>query len=609
MVESMQASDRAGTGPVTSSPDRPSSRAVLDAWTRALQLTATIERDPQRLLPDLIDVMADAYGDAPALITDEGSLTYRALSARINRFARWALSQGIAKGEVVALLMHNEADYLAIWLGITRIGGVVALLNDQLGETGLDHCLRTVRPSHLIVTATLAAAGATACTRTGLASTIWTHGDAGPSFKRIETAGSEQSGESLSTSERRPISVSDLALLIFTSGTTGLPKAANVSHRRILTWSLWFAGLIDVQPTDRIYNCLPMHHSVGGVVAIGSMLVRGASVVLRRKFSAQAFWDEVMAFDCTLFQYIGELCRYLLKTPFQPSETQHRLRLCCGNGLRADIWEDFQARFKIPRILEFYAASEGSFSLANVEGRPGAVGRIPPFLSHRSAVEIVRFDPNHDLPVRKSDGFAIPCAHDEVGEAIGRLDIGASGGARFEGYSNDRDTEAKILRDVFVKGDAWYRTGDLMRRDQGGFFTFVDRIGDTFRWKGENVSTQEVAGVINGCPGVRDAAVYGVVVPNADGRAGMAAIVAADDFDLDELERELARRLPAYARPLFLRLCGSLDVTATFKLRKQELQAEGYDPALCRDPLLVYDQATGHYRSFTTGDFVRLQTL
>ncbi|MDR3465070.1 MAG: long-chain-acyl-CoA synthetase [Xanthobacteraceae bacterium] len=589
--------------PAKRSPDRPrsNSREVLDAWTRALQLTATIDQNPHRLLPDLIAAMAAIQGDAPALISDEGELSYRSLTERINRYSRWALTQGVRAGDVVALLMPNQADYLAIWLGITQVGGVVALLNDQLREGGLDHCVVTVAPRHLIAAAAYAAAARDCQRRTGLAFGIWAHGEAGPALDRIDTAAAHLAADPLTPAERRPVSVSDLALYIFTSGTTGLPKAANISHRRLLTWSLWFAGLIDVKPSDRMYNCLPMHHSVGGVVAIGSLLTRGGSVVLRRKFSTQAFWNDVVGFQCTLFQYIGELCRYLLKAPPHPAETRHRLRACCGNGLRAEVWDEFKSRFRIPQIVEFYAASEGSFSLVNLEGRPGSIGRVPPFLSHRFPAEIVQYDPDRELPVHDAGGFCIRCGHDEVGEAIGRLDAGSGVGSRFEGYSSREDTERKILRDVFAPGDAWFRTGDLMRRDAANFFYFVDRIGDTFRWKGENVSTLEVADVLADCPGVLDATVYGVGVSGADGRAGMAAIVPAADFDITRLETVVTSRLPVFARPLFLRLCPSLDLTATFKLRKQDLQAAGYDPARCHDPLFMYDKATARYRPFDAG--------
>jgi fatty-acyl-CoA synthase len=342
--------------------------------------------------------------------------------------------------------------------------------------------------------------------------------------------------------------------------------------------------MMDTRANDRMYNCLPMYHGTGGVVATGAMLINGGSVLIRQRFSASQFWDDVAESNCTLFQYIGELCRYLLNAPPHPRETGHRLRLCCGNGLGADIWEKFQARFGIPRILEFYAATEGTFSLYNCEGKPGAIGRIPPFLAHRSHVAIVRFDAGTGKPIRDSDGHCIRCAANEAGEAIGRLAAGDPLSAgRFEGYTDRAATNEKLLQNVFANGDAWFRTGDLMRKDEHGYFYFVDRIGDTFRWKGENVSTTEVAAVILAFPSVSDAAVYGVTVPGAEGRAGMAAITITPDFDLAAFRLHLIAHLPEYAHPLFLRVCDRIEQTGTFRLKKHDLALEGYDPGTAGD--------------------------
>jgi fatty-acyl-CoA synthase len=390
------------------------------------------------------------------------------------------------------------------------------------------------------------------------------------------------------------------ALLIYTSGTTGMPKAAHVSHFRILQWSYWFAGLTDAQPSDRMYDCLPLYHSVGGVVATGAMLISGGSVVLRPRFSANRFWDEIVNWDCTLFQYIGELCRFLLQSPSHPLESKHRLRLCCGNGLRRDIWSTFKERFRIPRILEFYAATEGSFSLYNCEGEPGAIGRIPPYLPQRSQFMIVRFDVESGMPIRGDGGFCIPCDTDETGEALGKLDSsrGEPGGS-FEGYTDLGATQRKILRDVFARGDAWFRTGDLMRKDARGYFYFVDRVGDTFRWKGENVSSQQVAETLTGCPGITEAIAYGVTVPGTEGRAGMAALVTDENFSLHALQRFLSERLPHYARPVFVRICKAVEMTSTFKPRKQELIREAYNPATTLDPIFVDDSTS---RSFVPID-------
>ncbi|HVO93167.1 MAG TPA: AMP-binding protein, partial [Terriglobales bacterium] len=393
-------------------------------------------------------------------------------------------------------------------------------------------------------------------------------------------------GAPLAPAERPSVTINDRALYLYTSGTTGLPKAAIIDHRRLMTWSHWFAGLMNASPDDRMYNCLPLYHSVGGVVAIGAMLASGGSVFIREKFSTTQFWDDVTRWDCTLFQYIGELCRYLANAEPHPREVAHRIRLCCGNGLRADVWTKFMTRFRIPQILEFYAATEGNFSLFNVEGKPGAVGHIPPFLAHRVSVALVKLGTSMLEPVRDEHGFCIRCTPNEVGLAIGKIARdGSDAGGQFDGYTNREETEKKILRDVFEKGDAWFSTGDLMRKDERDYFYFVDRVGDTFRWKGENVATSEVSEAIATFPAIAEANVYGVSIPGTDGRAGMAALVLKERLDLAALRTHLAGCLPTYARPLFVRIKRSIEVTDTFKQTKGKLAAQGYNPKVTDDPI------------------------
>ncbi len=544
------------------------------AWLRALEMTAKIEDAPARTFPAVVEELGARFGAAPALIGPDQTWSHAELAARANRYARWALAQGIAKGDPVALLLPNCPDYLAIWLGITRVGGVVALLNTNLEGEALAHCLRVAKPKHIIAGEKLAE---------GLVATVplWRH-DA-DFAARID----QFSGAPLSETEQRAVTLNDPALLIYTSGTTGLPKAAHVSHRRIMSWTHWFAGMTGAGPEDRLYNCLPMYHSVGGVVATGAVLLHGGAAIIREKFSASRFWPDVADSGATIFQYIGELCRYLVAGP-DPA-APHHLRLAVGNGLSADVWEAFQTRFAIPQVLEFYAATEGNFSLYNAEGKIGAIGRIPPFLAHRFATAIVTFDDATGLPARGHDGFCIPVARGEAGEAIGKI---AGGAARFEGYTDTAATEKKILRNVFAPDDAWVRSGDLMRQDAQGFFYFVDRIGDTFRWKGENVATTEVAAAAATAPGVKNACIYGVAVPGASGRCGMAALEVEEGFDPTLFRDHMAARLPAYARPVFLRLVDSLALTETFKQKKQALAGQGFDPAAIRDPLFA-DCGTG----------------
>ena len=550
---------------------------ALRDWVRALEATAPIAGNPQRILPRVIEELAETRGDAPALLSAHERLTYRALNERANRYARWALAQNLGKGETVCLVMPNRPEYMAIWLGITKVGAVVALINTNLRGAALTHCLDIVKPQHIVVASEYCDDVRTALASMAGRPKIWSHGS--DDFARIDRAIERLSGGPLTEAERRGVTTADRALHIYTSGTTGLPKAANISHHRLMQWSFWFAGLINTGPDDRMYDCLPLYHSVGGVVATGAVLVRGGAVVIREKFSAREFWDDVVNWDCTLFQYIGELCRYLVNAPEQPREKQHRLRLCCGNGLRADVWQKFQNRFAIPKILEFYAATEGNVSLYNVEGKVGAIGRVPAFLAHRFPLALVKSDAAKRQPIRDESGLCKRCATDEAGEAIGRIHDGAAhAAAEFEGYTDAAASQKKILRDVFERGDAWYRTGDLMRADASGYFYFVDRIGDTFRWKGENVATSEVAAAIMAFPGMTEATVYGVPVPGTEGAAGMAALVVDGALDLPEFRKYLARVLPAYARPLFLRIQDRIAVTATFKHQKTELEREGFDP-------------------------------
>jgi fatty-acyl-CoA synthase len=568
---------------------RPAAATPARAWLKALETTAQATRDPARTLGRAAGEWAAVYGETPAVLSDREQFSFRALAERANRYSRWALAAGLAKGDVVALMMGGRPEYFALWLGLTQVGVVVALLNVNLAGAALAHCVRVAGARAAIIEAQFDRICAEAFA--GLPLELWSHGGADDA-RRVDLALSAFPGAPLDDDERRGTTLPDRALLIFTSGTTGLPKAAAVSHHRVVAWSHWFAGLADMRADDRMYDCLPLSHSVGGVAALPAALVNGGSVVIAEKFSAGRFWSEVARWDCTIFQYIGELCRYLVAAPPAPAEKAHRLRLACGNGLSADVWRDFAERSGLAQILEFYAATEGNLTLYNVEGKVGAIGRQPPFLAARDAIALARFDYEREEPQRGADGFGARCGVDEVGEALGR--IGHEAGQRFEGYTEPAETEKKILRNVFAPGDAWMRTGDLMRRDREGFYYFVDRVGDTFRWKGENVATSEVAAALGRAPGVREAVVYGVAIPNADGKAGMAALTIDGAPDLAAIARA-ALALPRYARPLFLRLTPALEATATFKPVKRALVAEGFDPTRVADPLYVYDSELEAY--------------
>lgn len=562
---------------------------------RALRVTTPIAGNPRRIFPLLIDELAERWGDRPALTSKRESLSYRELAERSRRYARWAMAQGIGKGSVVALLMTNRPEFVAIWLGIIRTGGTVALINSNLAGQALAFCIDSVASGHVIVASELAEAfAASAPFRTGTPRVL-RFGEGG-GYPRLDLAVTAFDGAPLTDAERPDITVEDKALFIFTSGTTGMPKAANINHFRLMFATLGFSGVLNTTADDVMYDCLPMYHTVGGLLAIGAVLVAGGRVFIREKFSASEFWDEVVDEGCTLFMYIGELCRYLVNSPPHPLERAHRLRLCSGNGLRPDIWTAFQKRFAIPHIIEWYAATESNVTLFNIEGKPGAIGRIPWFLRHRFQFKIVRWDNERQAPYRNAQGRCEEVALGEPGEALGRIFYDpAKPSGRFEGYSNAADNETKVMRDVFTDGDAWFRSGDLMRQDHDGFYYFIDRIGDTFRWKGENVSTTEVAEVMGLFPGIQEANVYGVAVAGHEGRAGMATVVCDDDLDLAALRAFMAEHLPDYARPRFLRLRTEIDKTATFKQRKIDVVKEGFDPARIVDAVFFDDPRSGQY--------------
>ncbi|MFM9861192.1 long-chain-acyl-CoA synthetase [Pseudoxanthobacter sp. M-2] len=565
--------------------------AYLSGALRALRRTGKIRRAPNRTWPDAVEDLARRYGDRPALISERETLSYRDYDQRANRYARFFRAQGIGKGDCVALMMPNRPEYLAVWLGVARAGGVTALLNTHQRGAALAHSVAIVAPKLAIVDAALIDAWDSAAEPLAEQGApplpAFVHGEAGerPRVDRLIEAFPDGP---LAPAERTPLTIEDRCLYIYTSGTTGLPKAANINHYRVQAIMAAFAAATNATESDRIYVCLPLYHSAGGVLAVGIALTTGGSAVIAERFSASRFWDDVVDYDCTMVQYIGELCRYLLNSPPHPKERAHGLRIIDGNGLRPDVWRPFQRRFAIPRILEWYAATEGNALLLNFDETVGAVGRLPWWAKFRFPLEVVRFDEATEQPVRGPDGRCIKCAPGEVGELVSQiLDDPKKPAQRFEGYADRAATSKKIVTDAFRPGDRWFRTGDLMRRDRHGYFFFVDRIGDTFRRRGENVSTVEVAALLGAVPGVTAACVYGVEMAGEEGKAGMAALVVAPPFSLEDFARAVEAGLPDYARPVFVRLCPALPETGTHKLTKLALVHEGFDPAVVGDPLFM----------------------
>ncbi len=540
-----------------------------------------LQPDSPVTMADEFEATVDRSPDTTVFVFEGQTLTYRAFDERANQIANWAIEQGFQSGDTVALIMENRPDFVATWFGLSKIGVITALINTNLEGAGLKHCVGIV-DSKAIIAAGVQAERAEAI-RDTLADDMVIWDFDGKIGKNLQTQLAKHSTDRPDPAIRSHIRGSDTCLYIYTSGTTGLPKAAKITQMRIRGTSRTAIALSGVKAGDRVYNVLPLYHITGGGMGITGPLYVGATVILRRKFSASAFWDDAADNDANLFVYIGELCRYLINADPHPKETSHQLRAGFGNGLRGDVWRSFVDRFQISTMHEIYGSTEGNVAFVNFDGKIGAVGQMPKWIEKKMGVAFVKFDVVEEQPIRDANGFCIKTDTDEPGEALGR--IGTSGRESFSGYHEKKATESKILTNVFEPGDRWFRTGDLMRRDAEGYVYFVDRIGDTFRWKGENVATNEVCDALSKYPGIDLANVYGVEVPETEGRAGMAAITAGKGFDIGGLREHLAAHLPVYAIPLFIRIQPEAETTGTFKFRKVELVKEGFDIDAVNDPI------------------------
>ena len=573
---------------------------------RLLKTLKSISAESEYLTADLLEDSVDRHSDRIAFQTDErAEVSYAAFDAYANRVAHWAVAQGLEAGDTVALYMANRWEYVAIWFGLSKVGVLAALVNNQVTGKALAHGLNISEARHAIIEGALAEKYKSACDLLECDLTAWITDDV-----TVDVEGSADFRGALDTmspdrpdrSRRAHLRAKDPCMKMYTSGTTGLPKAAIVAHTRALYYLQVFGVASKAAKEDRMMMVLPMYHATGGLCGVGAALSFGGCVLVRRKFSASKFWTDCVQSGATMFMYVGELCRFLVAADPHPDEKKHKIHTAIGNGLRPDVWPRFTERSGIPRIMEFYGATEGNVGLLNLDSKPGAIGRVPPHLAPRFNIKLVQFDTEAEEVIRGSNGLAVECAPGEVGEAIGEIRPDDAR-YRFDGYQDEEATKKKILRDVFKKGDVYFRTGDLMKRDKQGYFYFVDRIGDTFRWKSENVSTNEVAEALGVHPGILQANVYGVPVGDYSGKAGMAALMVEEGgLDLKALHAHVHNELPHYARPLFLRIHAELPdehTTGTFKLKKTDLVKEGWDPEAVADKLYLDDPDTKAYVELT----------
>ncbi len=570
---------------------------------------ATLSNREKRLsLAWALERATKAHPDCTALMDETRHLTYRQFNAWANQMA-WALkADGVHKGTVVAVMLENRLEQLALLAALAKLGAVGALINTTQRGEPLIHSLNLVKPSLFVVGEELVDAF-TAVREEVLQSqlncywladrdTLIEPGEAPQGWINLAQRLQGHCEDNLPDSQR--VKLKDPCFYIYTSGTTGLPKAAIISHSK---WIKSYGGFglagLGLKHDDVLYLTLPLYHSNAVLVSWSAVLAGSAGLALRRKFSASAFWKDVAYYQATCFSYIGELCRYLLNQPECTAERNNTLKYMVGNGLRPTIWHEFKNRFGIERVLEFYGSSEGNIAFVNTFNFDNTVGFSPVTFA------VVRYDLDKDEPVRNARGYMQKADLGEPGLLLSEI----SWASPFEGYTESAKSEAAIVRNVFKRGDAWFNTGDLMRDLGFRHAQFVDRLGDTFRWKGENVSTNEVESLLGGFAGIEDAVVYGVEIPQTNGRCGMAGLRLSDatQLDGDALARYVDRAMPPYAAPVFIRLLTEMDVTGTFKYKKSDLKLAGYNPHSTTDSLLVRLPGSKTFQALTEQIYAKIQ--
>ena len=540
--------------------------------------------------------------DGPALLQGEVALTYAQVNQWANRIAHHLIAQGIRKGDGVAVFIENRPELLVTILAVAKVGAISALLNTSQTRDTLVHSLNLVAPAAIIVGEELVPAFSAVRERVSITpARTWfvadqgtcTHpGIAPDGFINLMAACVDACSDNPASSQQ--VFFDDPCFYIYTSGTTGLPKAGVFKHGRWMRSSASFGMIaLDMRPEDVVYCTLPLYHATGLCVCWGSAISGASGFAIRRKFSASQFWNDVRQYRATTLGYVGELCRYLVDQPPAVDDNQHSVTKMIGNGLRPGAWREFKTRFGVRHICELYAASDGNIGFTNVLNFDNTVG------FSLMSWELAAYDHDTGLPTRNAKGFMRKVAKGEQGLLLAKIDDKAP----LDGYTDPQKTAKVVLQDVFEKGDRYFNTGDLMRNIGFGHAQFVDRLGDTYRWKGENVSTTEVENILLQHPNICEAVAYGVEIRNTNGRAGMAAITPAESLatlDFSELLAFAREQMPAYAVPLFLRVKVKMETTGTFKYQKTRLKDEAFDPGRTGDdPIYAWLPGTGTYVQVT----------
>jgi fatty-acyl-CoA synthase len=574
-------------------------QAVIDKTNAA---SIAVAKQPHITIADRIEHWANVQPDAVFLYFEQQVISYGEVNQQAEEYARVAISKGLVKGDVVSLMMTNRPEFFYAWFGMLKLGVVTAFINTQSKGAALAHAINTVN-SKLLLIGDECLGSFTEINDNLDFIVIPESNQVDNPFESIIDA---QAGLSVDIVYHKDLRMgltgSDLCCYIYTSGTTGLPKASIITHGKWINTGERWCAMAGSSSDDIFYCVLPLFHGAGLMSMFSTVIATGAPCLLRRKFSASNFWLDIADYGVTCFIYVGEICRYLINTPAVKEEQNNQLKYVIGSGMGVDVWSKFVQRFGSHlRIYEGWGSTEANCNMANVDNTPGACGRVP--FVERNILRHVKYDIETDTHPQDDNGFLIEAKPDEVGEMLGWVSMGnGTVISPFDGYSNSVASEKKLLRNVFERGDCWFRTGDLMRCDSQRYFYFVDRIGDTFRWKSENVSTTEVEQQLSLYDEAELISIYGVKIPQQEGRAGMAAITMklGCAFDANTFYAIVAANLPSYAQPLFVRVCAHMDMTATFKLRKIDYQRQGYNPNAFTDQLFLLDKANQTYTAYNS---------
>ncbi|XP_070539235.1 long-chain fatty acid transport protein 2-like [Ptychodera flava] len=544
---------------------------------------------------DLFIEQAEKYALKPCVIYENTIYTFGDIDRMSNQFANFVRRQGLKRGDTIAMFMYNEPAYLWMYFGFAKLGISCAFINYNLRGESITKCLEVTGAKLLIVGKESELLYSVTHIVDELAERnvlVWScHGNNLGNFTDVQDGVLKSPDDPIPREERNGLSENDVSVYIYTSGTTGHPKAFIISQRTHLK-TCYLARSLSIGHDDRLYICLPLYHSSAFLLGVGLAIEKGLTIILSKKFSVRNFWDICRCERATIFLYIGELCRYLLSLPESLEDKNHSVRMAIGNGLRPDIWTKFQGRFSIKTIAEFYGATDGTFFSMNSDNTVGAVGKFSPLLKKHFGFHLVRCDYETAEPIRGEDGRCISVGLGEVGLLLSPV-VG-----KFNGYSrNEEQTEKKLVKSAFKDGDLYCNMGDLMVLDKGYYLYFVDRIGDTFRWKGENVATTEVADIIGKHLDIKEVTVYGVPIPGQDGCAGMVALVLKDGekFDPKEFYDHVTVSLAMYACPRFLRIMETLETSGTHKYKKAELRKQGFNPKDIRERMYYIDFSRGTY--------------